>query len=80
MSKPLDFIALNALWKALHNFFKWIKQNLTIKTLWGHSENAVNIHVWVAICTYLVVAYAKHSQKSNLSIYEIMQILGCCFR
>lgn len=57
-------------------FFKWIKQNLTIKTLWGHSENAVNIHVWVAICTYLIVAYAKHSLKSELSIYEIMQILG----
>jgi len=29
-------------------FFKWIKQNLTIKTLWGHSENAVAIHIWVA--------------------------------
>lgn len=57
-------------------FFKWIKQNLTIKTLWGHSENAVNIHVWVAICTYLIIAHAKHSLKSELSIYEIMQILG----
>ena len=57
-------------------FFKWIKQNLTIKTLWGHSENAVNIHIWVAICTYLIVAYVKYSLKSNLSIYETMQILG----
>lgn len=57
-------------------FFKWIKQNLTIKTLWGHSENAVNIHVWVAICTYLIVAKVKHAFKSNLSIYEIMQILS----
>jgi transposase len=38
-------------------FFKWIKQNLTIKKIWGHSENAVNIHIWVAICTYLIVAY-----------------------
>lgn len=57
-------------------FFKWIKQNLSIKKLWGHSENAVNIHVWVAICTYLIVAKVKHSLKSNLSIYEIMQILG----
>ena len=26
-------------------FFKWIKQNLTIKQLWGHSENAVHIHI-----------------------------------
>lgn len=57
-------------------FFKWIKQNLTIKTLWGHSENAVNIHIWVAICTYLIVAYVKFKLKSTLSIYEIMQILG----
>ncbi len=57
-------------------FFKWIKQNLTIKKLWGHSENAVNIHIWVAICTYLIVAYVKYTLKSNLSIYETMQILG----
>jgi hypothetical protein len=57
-------------------FFKWIKQNLTIKILWGHSENAVNIHIWVAICTYLIVAYVKYTLKSNLSIYETMQILG----
>jgi Domain of unknown function (DUF4372)/Transposase DDE domain len=57
-------------------FFKWIKQNLIIKKLWGHTENAVNIHVWVAICTYLTVAYIKHQLKSKLSIYEIMQILS----
>lgn len=57
-------------------FFKWIKQNLTIKTLWGHSENAVNIHIWVAICTYLIVAKVKHTLKSKLSIYEILQILS----
>lgn len=57
-------------------FFKWIKQNLTIKTLWGHSENAVKVHVWIAICTYLIVAQVKYTLKSTLSIYEIMQILG----
>lgn len=57
-------------------FFKWIKQNLTIKTLWGHSENAVKVHVWIAICTYLIVAQVKYALKSTFSIYEIMQILG----
>lgn len=57
-------------------FFKWIKQNLTIKKIWGHSENAVNIHIWVAICTYLIIAEVKHALKSDLSIYEIMQILS----
>jgi hypothetical protein len=57
-------------------FFKWIKQNLTVKKLWGHSENAVKIHMWMAICTYLIVAYLKHIIKSELSIYEILQILS----
>jgi len=57
-------------------FFRWIKQNLQIKTLWGHSENAVKIHLWTAICTYLIVAYLKHQLRSSYSVYEMMQILG----
>ena len=57
-------------------FFKWIKQNLSIKKMWGHSENAVKIHIWMAICTYLIVAYVKYALNSNLTIYEIMQVLG----
>jgi hypothetical protein len=39
-------------------------------------ENAVNIHIWVAICIYLTIALVKHSHKSTLSTYEIRQILG----
>jgi len=57
-------------------FFKWIKQNLTVKKLWGHSVNAVKIHLWVAICTHLIVAYIKHIMHSPLSIYEISQVLS----
>ena len=60
----------------IETFFKWIKQNLVIKKLWGHSQNAVKIHIWIAICTYLIVAYVKKSVKSELSIYQIMQILS----
>jgi hypothetical protein len=62
--------------RTIEVFFRWIKHNLTIKKLWGHSENAVKIHIWVAISTYLIVAYVKHYLKSTLSIYEIMQVLG----
>ena len=57
-------------------FFKWVKQNLQIKTLWGHSENAVKTHLWIAICTYLIAAYLKHQIRSSYSVYEMMQILG----
>ena len=34
-------------------FFKWVKQNIVVKTMWGYSENAVRTHLWVAIITYL---------------------------
>ena len=54
----------------IETFFKWIKGNLTIKTLWGHSENAVKIQLWVAICTYLLVAIIKVKCGSDYSITE----------
>lgn len=60
----------------IETFFKWIKQNLSIKKFWGHSTNAVKTHVWIAICTYLIVAYVKKKVKSELSIYQVMQILS----
>lgn len=37
-------------------FYKWLKQNVTIKSLWGYSENAVKTHIWVAISAYLLLA------------------------
>ena len=56
-------------------FFKWIKQNIVIKTLWGYSENAVKTHLWVAICAYLVVTRIKATYNSTYSITEILSIL-----
>jgi hypothetical protein len=73
---PLEIAKLYKNRWQIEVFFKWIKQNLVIKKLWGHSQNAVKIHIWTAICTYLIVAYIKHALKSNYSIYEIMQILS----
>lgn len=75
----IDAIDVAAIYKnrwQIEVFFKWIKQNLQVKTLWGHSENAVKIHLWMAICTYLIVAYLKHQIRSSYSVYEMMQILG----
>ena len=34
-------------------FFKWIKQNLRIKTFYGTTENAVKTQIWIAICRLL---------------------------
>ena len=40
-------------------FFKWIKQHLSIKAFWGHSENAVKTQICIALCAYLLVAILK---------------------
>lgn len=57
-------------------FFKWIKQHLRIKVLWGTSQNAVKTQVCIAICTYLIVAILKKQLNIDRSLYEILQILS----
>lgn len=57
-------------------FFKWIKQHLKIKKFWGESENAVKTQIWIAICTYLMVAIVKKELKIEKSLYEILQIIS----
>lgn len=58
-------------------FFKWIKQNICIKRLWGYSKNAVKTHLWVAVCAYLIVAKIKHDCASSYSITEVATLIRC---
>jgi len=62
-------------WK-IELFFKWIKQHLKIKTFWGETENAVKTQIWIAVCTYLMVAIAKKELKIERNLYEILQIIS----
>lgn len=57
-------------------FFKWLKQHLKVKKFWGTTENAVRIQIYVAICTYCLVAIIQHDMKLDRSTYEILQILS----
>lgn len=57
-------------------FFKWIKQNLRIKTFYGTSENAVKTQVWIAISVYVLVAIMKKQLRLQESLYTILQILS----
>lgn len=56
-------------------FFKWIKQNIVVKNLWGYSENAVHTHLWVAIIAYLIIAKIKADYKSPYSITEVATLI-----
>jgi transposase len=57
-------------------FFKWIKQNLHIKSFYGTSDNAVRTQVWIAISVYVLVAIVKKELKVDRSLSEILQILS----
>ena len=75
----LDALLIANLYKQrwqIELFFKWIKQHLKIKSFWGHSENAVKTQIWIAVSTYLLVAYAKKILHLDRTIYEILQILS----
>ena len=57
-------------------FFKWIKQNLRIKSFYGTSENAVKTQIWIAVSVYVLIAIIRKRLNSELSLYTILQILS----
>jgi putative transposase len=56
-------------------FFKWIKQNLKIKTFLGTSKNAVMTQIWIALCVYLLLAFIKFQSTLDKSMRQILQLL-----
>jgi putative transposase len=56
-------------------FFKWIKQNLKIKSFIGTSNNAVMTQIWIAMCTYLLIHYFKWKNSLTQSALEIIRLL-----
>jgi hypothetical protein len=57
-------------------FFKWIKQNLRIKSFFGTSPNAVKTQIWIAVSVYVLVAILKKRLGLDASLYTILQMLS----
>ena len=57
-------------------FFKWIKQNLRIKSFYGTTQNAVKTQIWIAVSVYVLVAIIKKRLNVEASLYTILQILS----
>jgi len=60
----------------IETFFKWIKQNLKIKTFLGTSENAVMTQIWAAMIYYLLLAFIKFQTKYSYSMHELTRVIG----
>ena len=72
LASPASVIAANykARW-GIELFFKWLKQNLSVRTFLGRSENAVRIQIFVALITYLLLQI-QHAGSAAVSS------LRCC--
>lgn len=56
-------------------FFKWIKQNLKIKTFVGTSKNAVLTQIWIALCMYLLLSFIKFQSGLKKSMQQLLRLL-----
>lgn len=56
-------------------FFKWIKQNLKIRSFLGHTMNAVATQIFAALCVYLMMAYLKFVSRTHFGIQAMLKLL-----
>ena len=66
----LPAITIAAIYKQrwqIELFFKWLKQNLSVKHFFGNSLNAVKSQIWIAVCVYLLVIIAKKRLAMDVS-------------
>jgi len=56
-------------------FFKWIKQNLKIKTFLGTSPNAVLVQIWTALIYYLLLAFIKFQTQYQFTLLHFTRVL-----
>src|SRR3954464_4716993 len=56
-------------------FFKALKQNLTVKTFVGTSENALRIQIWTALIALLLLKWLHHLSKATWSLSNLASML-----
>jgi len=55
--------------------FKWIKQNLKIKSFMGTTENAVRLQIWIAMIYFMLLAYIKFQSRYKYSLHTLTEIV-----
>lgn len=57
-------------------FFRWIKGHLRIKHYYGTSANAVKTQIWIAVCTYLMIAILHKQLRLPGTLHRTLQVLS----
>jgi transposase len=59
----------------IEKFFRYLKQNLKIKTFVGTSANAVRIQIWVALIAMLILQFLKLRSQYGWSLSNLVALL-----
>jgi len=62
-------------WK-IELFFKWIKQNLRIKSFFSRNQNAIKSQIWIAISIYVLIIIIKKELNIQTNLQKILQVLS----
>ena len=61
-------------WK-IELFFKALKQNLTVRSFVGTSENALRVQIWTALIALLLLKWLHHLSKATWSLSNLASML-----
>jgi putative transposase len=59
----------------IETFFRWIKQNLKIKSFVGNSRNAVMTQIYVALIAYLLLCLLKYLSAIPTSLQNMLRVI-----
>jgi Transposase DDE domain/Domain of unknown function (DUF4372) len=74
----LDALTIAAIYKQrwqIELFFKWLKQDSSIKHFFGNSLNAVKTQIWIAICTYLIGILAHRAIDQKITLRNFLHLV-----
>lgn len=57
-------------------FFRWIKENLRLRSFYGTSPNAVRVQIWSAISAYLATALSRRVYNVSANLTTFLQVLS----
>jgi IS4 transposase len=74
-------VEIAALYKArwqIETLFRWIKQNLRIKSFLGRSENAVRLQLIAALIAFALLRIASRRHNIEIAPIRFVQLVGYC--
>ncbi len=75
----IDALTIAQLYKQrwqIELFFKWVKQNLKIKSFLGTSENAVMSQIWVAMIVFLLLRVLQKNADEAITTHQLLVFIS----